>query len=198
MKIPSSILAGDSVSWRDVSGVDALGASVDSGLYACKYVFRGPQPAGNLDLALAAFGTGWQGTLTSAQTSAFNATALRQVWYWQAVATKLADASVVITLGRGQLIVEPSLLAASANQPFDGRSEAEQELAIVRAAIKAREQGDLVTKYTIGTRSLEKEPIDALLQLEQRCLRRVRAEQVRRRKANGQGNPGAVFARFTR
>lgn len=193
MQIPSQILAGETASWREVSLRDSLGQSVDSGAYALTFSFRGPVVAGNLDLAGAAFGSGWQFALTAAQSSAFNAGATPVLWYWQAKATK---AGSLVMAGSGTLTVLPNLSNLPTNQVFDGSTQAEKDLAAVQAEIRARTSGGLTVEYTIGSRSLKKEPVEALLALEQRCKRIVARERAAERIKNGLGNPGRVGVRF--
>lgn len=193
MNIPSIINAGDAVSWREPGPfADNLGNAItSSGGWTCKYAFRGP--AQGLDLAGTAYGAGWQFDLTSANTTALNGGATALLWYWQAVASK---AGANVTLGGGTARFMPNIAAIAAANTFDGRSQAEQDLATVQAAITARTKGDLVTEYTIGSRSLKKEPMSALLELEARCKRIVAHERRIQAIKNGMGNPGRVGVRF--
>jgi hypothetical protein len=193
MNIPSVIQAGDSPSWRDPGPfTDALGNAVTStGGWSLKYAIRGPSTG--LDLVGNAYGAGWQFDMTAANSTGLNAGATALVWYWQALATK---ASAALTVGTGTLRVTPNMAALNASVTFDGRSQAEKDLATVQAAITARTSGDLVTEYTIGTRSLKKEPMAALLELEGRCKRIVAHERRLQAIKNGMGNPGRVGVRF--
>lgn len=193
MQIPSQIIAGDSASWREVATRDGLGQSVDSGAYSLTFSFRGPATGGNLDLAGTPFGTGWQFALTTTQSAAFNTGVTPATWYWQSVAAKTGTR---ITAGTGTLVVLPNVAGQSTAAVFDGRSQAERDLATVQAAITARIAGDFVTEYTIGTRSLKKEPMSELVLLEQRCKRIVSRERRMEMIKNGLGNPGRVGVRF--
>lgn len=190
MNIPSIINAGDTQQWLDIAFRDALGGNVSSGSYALSYAFRGPGAA--FDLAGAPQGTGWQFTLAAADSAALNTGASALTWYWMATAT---NAGTRLTAGDGTLVVRPNLVALNTGA-FDGRSQAEKDLAAVRAEITARVNGGAVTEYTIGTRSLKKEPMANLLVIEQRCLRIVARERKAQMIKNGLGNPGRVGVRF--
>lgn len=192
MNLPSFITAGDSAAWLDYPFTDALGASVDSSTYALSYSLRGPVDAAKLDLTGTASGTGWQFNLTTAQSAALNTVPTPAHWYWQAYATK---SGVRLTAGEGTLVVRPNLAAIS-GATFDGRSAAEQILSTVETAIQARINGDMVTKYTIGSRSLEKEPMANLLQLRDRYRTIVSRERKAQAIKNGLGNPTRLGVRF--
>ena len=193
MRIPSLITAGDTPAWTDVAFADSQGSPIDSGAWSLTYSFRGPIPAGNVDVSGVAKGTGWSMALTSAQTAAMNTLATQQTWYWQAVATKTGGR---VTAGSGTLLVKPNVAGLATNAIFDGRSQAELDLAAVRAEISARVSGGATLEYTIGTRSLKKEPMAALVQIEQRCLRIVARERAAASAANGLGRPGRIGVRF--
>lgn len=193
MRIPSLITAGDSASWIDVAFADPAGSPVDSGSYSLAYSFRGPQATGGIDVTGTARGTGWALALTAAQSAAFNTGATPLTWYWQAVATK---SGARITAGTGTLLVKPNLVALAANASFDGRSQAEQDLAAVRAEMSARITGGATVEYTIGNRSLKKEPMKELIAMEQRCLRIVARERKAAAAANGLGSSSRLGVRF--
>jgi hypothetical protein len=193
MNIPSVITAGDSVAWTDVSTVDTAGQPVDSRTYALTYSFRGPAVGGNADVSGNAQGTGWATALTTAQTAAFNVGSTQAVWYWQAFATK---AGTRVTVGKGQLVVRPNLGALSTGAVFDGRTQSEIDLAAVRAEMSARLNNGVTVEYTIGSRSLKKEPMAALIQMEQRLCRLVARERRAAAAANGLGLSGRLGVRF--
>lgn len=191
MRIPPRITAGDTVQWTDVAFTDNLGANIGSADYTLRYALRG---SGNVvDLLGVAQGSGWQFTLSAAQSSGLNTGAANAVWYWQASATKGA---VRITAGDGTLVVKPDL-AANASTTFDGSSDAEQTLKAINVAIKARINGGAVLEYTIGTRSLKNETLAALLELRSTFLGIVSRERKAQAIKNGLGNPGRVMVRFT-
>lgn len=191
MRIPAFITAGDSATWIDYAFNNALGDSIDATAYTLAYSFRGPLPTG-LDLTGSVTGTAWTFTLTTAQSAALNAGAASAVWFWQAYATK---AGVRLTAGEGQLVVRPNLAGISA-VTFDGRSQAEQVLSTVEAAIAARVNGDFTIEYTIGTRSLKREPMANLIQLRDKYRFIVSRQRKAQMIANGLGNPTRLGVRF--
>jgi hypothetical protein len=193
MKIPGFIIAGDTVQWQDNAFTDTLGNLVTSSVYTLTYSFRGPIANAAVDLAGAASGTGWQFTLSAAQTGAFNTGAATARWYWQAAATA---GSTRITAGGGQLVVRPNLVAIS-GQTFDGRSQAEQDLAAVEAAIRARMAGTAVQEYTVGIRNVKYMSITDLHAERSRLQIVVRNERRAQAIANGLGAPDRVAIRFT-
>ncbi|MEO8804648.1 MAG: hypothetical protein ABI433_01085 [Burkholderiaceae bacterium] len=195
MNIPGILVAGDSLTWVDYAFGDALGASVDAGAYSLAYSFRGPVAAAGLDVVGTPRGTGWSFTLTTAQSAAMNVGATPQTWYWQASATK---AGARVTAGDGSLYVKPNLAGLTAGSSlFDGTSPAEKILAAIEAEITARATGGMTLEYTIGNRSLKKEPIGALLALRTSYKLIVSRERRGQQIANGLGNPGRVGVRFT-
>ena len=64
------------------------------------------------------------------------------------------------------------------------------------AELTARVSGGLTLEYTIGSRSLKKEPTASLMALEQRCLRIIARERNAQAAANGLGNPKRLGVRF--
>lgn len=193
MRIPSVITAGDTASWVDLAFADNQGATVDSGSYTLTYSFRGSLVAGNVDIAGTVSGTGWKVSLTSVQSAAMNTGATQLTCYWQAVATK---SGARVTAGTGTLLVKPNLAGLATGAAFEGRSQAEQDLTAIRAEMTARISGGATLEYTIGNRSLKKEPMAELIVMEQRCLRIIAREKRAAAAANGLGNPGRIGVRF--
>lgn len=184
MKIPASITAGDSTTWRDDSGKDLLGNAITSATWTLTYAIRG---AVNLTLTGTAYGQGWETTITAAQ----SATLTAGTYFWQAYAT---SGSNRVTLGSGQLAVTANLSTQSAG--FDGRSQAQKDLDAVDAAIRAIISGGAVQKYSIGNRELTKLPMTDLLVLQSRLRAQVARERSAEMIANGLGNPRSLFVRF--
>jgi len=192
MRAPASLTAGDSASWLDLPFGDPLGASVDSSSYALAYSFRGPIASAQVDLTGTASGTGWQFTLTTVQTAAFNTGAAPAKWFWSAYASKTG---VRLTAGQGTLLVKPNL-AGITGAVYDGSSPNEQILKAIDTEIAARISGGATVEYTIGTRSLKKEPMAALLELQTRYRTKVARERRAQAIANGLGNPSRLGVRF--
>ena len=188
MNIPSSIRAGDTVRWRDVAGVDNLGNIVSSADYELTYWLRTNTASEGASVVGTAYGTGWEFTIAANVSSGFDA----GTWFWQAIASK---AGSVITLGAGQLMVQSVLSYAGTPGAFDGRSQAQQDLTAVQAAIRAIISGQ-AKQYSIGSRSFTKLDLGELMERESRLKAEVKREQMASLIANGQGNPHNLFVRF--
>lgn len=175
MSIPDHFTAGDSVSWR-VEPFTLRGTQtyVSAPAWSLSLAIRGPIATG-LDLVGTADGSGWTFDISSAQSGAMNASPAVMLWAWQLKATLTGK---VTTVGRGVTRVRPNLAALAPTATFDGRSQAEQDLAAVEAEIRARVQGGATLEYTIGQRSLKKEPLSELLKLRSHYQVVVRRERA--------------------
>jgi hypothetical protein len=78
---------------------------------------------------------------------------------------------------------------------FDGRSQAQQDLDAVQAAIRALISGG-AKQYTIGSRSFTKVDLSDLMERESRLKAEVKREQMAELINNGLGNPHNLFVRF--
>ena len=182
------------MSWTESALSDPVqGALTAASGWSLTYSFRGQQGAGGIDVAATAAGTGWTMALTSAQTAALNIGTSVATWPWQAWCQ---SGSKRISVGNGVLRVQPNLAGLAAGTVFDGRSQAEKDLDAIRAELTARVSGGLTLEYTIGSRSLKKEPTASLMALEQRCLRIIARERNAQAAANGLGNPKRFAVRF--
>jgi hypothetical protein len=190
VNIPATIRAGDTVKWRDDASVDAFGNAVISGTWTLTYYLRTNTASEGATITGTAYGQGWELTIAAATSAGFDA----GQWYWQAIATA---GSEKLTLGAGQLEVLAALNYAGTPGAFDGRSQAQQDLDAVQAAIRAMVSGGAVAEYTIGSRRLKKLPLTELLQLEAKLKSDVKREQAADLAANGLGNPHNLFVRFS-
>lgn len=189
MQIPPSIIQGDTVTWRDVSTADNLGNVID-GTWTLTWTLVGPT---KLTVTGAAYGTGWETSLSASQTASLTSTTARDPNYqWQAVASKSGK---VVTIGTGMLLVKPSFASLAAGA--ETRTPAEIDLSSVQAAIRARISGGAINEYWIGNRRLRNEPVAELLKIEARLKRIVSNERRARLMANGLGDPRNTFVRFT-
>ncbi len=176
--------------WRDDASVDAFGNAVTSGTWALTYYLRTNTASEGATITGTAYGQGWELTITAATSAGFDA----GQWYWQAIATA---GSEKLTLGAGQLDVLAALNYAGSPGAFDGRSQAQQDLDAVQAAIRAMIAGGAVQQYSIGSRNLTKMRLESLLQLEAKLKADVKREQAAELAANGMGNPHNLFVRFS-
>lgn len=189
MNIPSEIRAGDTIQWRDVEGVDNLGNAISSASWTLTYYLRTNTASEGATVVGTAYGTGWEFTIAAGTSSGFDA----GQWYWQALAT---SGTSKVTLGSGQLTVLATLSYAATPGAFDGRTQAQQDLDAVQAAIRAIVSGGVAKEYTIGNRNLKKYDMADLLQLEAKLKAEVKREQMADLIANGLGNPHNLFVRF--
>jgi hypothetical protein len=101
----------------------------------------------------------------------------------------------VTTIATGSSDVLPSLAYTGTPAALDGRSQAEQDLDAVQAAIRA-----LVTRgaksYTIGGRSWTSNDLGLLMQREAQLKAVVARERAGEAVAAGLGDPGNLFVRF--
>ena len=189
MNIPSQIRAADTIKWRDDAGVDNLGIAISSSDYTLTYYLRTNTASEGATVVGTAYGTGWEFTIAAGTSTGFDA----GQWFWQAVATKTGS---TVTMGSGQLQVLRSLSYSGTPGAVDGRSQAQQDLDAVQAAIRAMISGGAVAEYSIGTRRLKKMEMADLLQLEGKLKAEVKREQMADLIANGLGNPHNLFVRF--
>lgn len=192
MKIPAALTAGDSATWTDIAFTDAVGNAINSASYTLTYALRGPTSAANADLTAMVNGTGWTTAITPTQSAALNTGAAAATWYWQAYATKTGER---VTAGEGTLYVRPNLAGIS-SAAFDGRSPSEKILAAIETEITARLTGGATLEYTIGNRSLKKEPMTTLVQLRSTYRMVIARERNAQAIANGLGNPQKMGVRF--
>jgi len=190
VNIPAQIRAGDTVKWRDDAATDNLGNAISSGGgWALYYYLRTNTASEGATVTGAAYGTGWEFTISQATSAAFDA----GQWFWQAEAR---NSGVHVTLGAGQLEVLAALSYTGTPGAFDGRSQAQKDLEAVQAAIRSMIAGGAVAEYSIGTRRLKKMELTDLLALESSLKASVKREQAAQLQANGLGNPHNLFVRF--
>lgn len=188
MNIPLKLAQNDSATWRDNSTVDNLGNPITPAEWTLKYAIRGPV---TLDLTATVDGDSWSTNLTLVN----SATLTPGLYFWQAfVVDDPVTPTKRVTLSSGQIEITTDLNTASG--VFDGRSQAEKDLAAVDAAITAIASGGMVQRYTIANRSVDKMPMDDLIKL--RSLLKYRVSQEKRLESikNGLGDPRNLSVRF--
>lgn len=188
MQIPATIRAGDTVKWRDDAGTDNLGNSIDSGSWTLTYYLRTNTASEGATVVGSSYGLGWEFTLAAATSAGFDA----GTWYWQAIAT---SGSEKVTLGAGQLTVLAALEYSGTPGAFDGRSQAQQDLTAVQAAIRAIISGQ-AKQYSIGSRSFTKLDLGELMEREAQLKAIVARERAAEKVAQGLGDGMNLFVRF--
>jgi hypothetical protein len=189
VNIPAQIRAGDTVKWRDDAAADTLGNAVTSGTWTLTYYLRTNTASEGATVVGTAYGQGWELTIAAATSAGFDA----GQWFWQAIATA---GSEKLTLGAGQLEVLAALNYTGTPGAFDGRSQAEKDLAAVQSAMRSIISGGAVAEYTIGSRRLKKMEMADLITLESKLKSEVKREQAAALQAQGLGNPHNLFVRF--
>lgn len=186
--IPAQIRAGDTVKWRADASQDNLGNAVDSGSWTLTYYLRTNTATEAASVVGTPYGTGWELTLSAATTAGF----IAGDYYWQAIATKDSEK---LTLGAGQLKVLAALEYSGTPAAYDGRTQAQQDLDAVQAAIRTLISNG-AKQYSIGGRSFTKLDLPDLMQRESTLKAEVKREQKAALIANGLGNPHNLFVRF--
>lgn len=189
MNIPGTIRAGDTIKWRDDGSQDSLGNPITSGTWTLKYYLRFNHNNEAHTATGSAYGTGWEFTISATDSAGFDA----GTWYWQAVATYSTES---VTLGSGQLTVQPSLTYTTSPAAYDGRSQAQKDLEAVQSAIRAIINNGIVKSYSIAGRNLQKYELTDLIELESKLKAEVQRERTADLIANGKGNPHNLFVRF--
>ena len=188
MPIPILFRSGDTIRWRDPSGVNWLNESVTNTDYTCTYYLRFNRSGQAKAIVGTAYGTGWEFVITQASTSDMDP----GIWDYQARAVKSGDE---ITLYEGQIEVKAQLTYTGTPGAYDGRSTAQVDLESVQSAIRTI-VSDKAKAYSIGGRSFTRLDLSELRERESQ----LKAEVVRERKANmianGLGNPHSLFVRF--
>ena len=189
MNIPDTIIAGDSIKWRDDATEDVFGNAIDSPDWTLTYYLRtNAASSGSLTSVGATYQSGWEFTVTAANTTGLTT----GTWYWQAIATKGSES---ITVGSGQLEVEATLSYTGTPDALDNRTQAAKDLDAVQAAIRAMVSGG-AQEYTIGSRTFKKIELRELIRRESLLKAEVAREDRARMIANGLGDPHNLFVRF--
>ena len=190
MGLPATIRAGDSYSWIELPSVTNLGAEISAPTWAATLYLRFNKSAEAATIAGSnRTDGGWDFAITAATSVNFDA----GQWFYQLTAASGAD---VVTLRTGGLTVQPSLSYSGTAVAFDGRSQAEQDLEAVQAAIRA-----IVSKgakqYTIGSRSFTANDLSQLMEREAQLKAIVNREKAADKIAQGLGDPRSLYVRFT-
>jgi len=186
--VPAEIVAGTTVTWieRPASVNDT---PAQSDIWTLQVSFRtnvsgeGATAAGS-----ARSDGGWDVSLSASTTETWTS----GTWYWE---KRITSGAVVVVIGSGTTEVLPSLTFTGDPTAFDGRSQAEQDLDAVQAAIRA-----IISKgakqYSIGNRSYTANDLNVLMQRESQLKAIVARERAAEKIAQGLGDPRNVFVRF--
>jgi hypothetical protein len=187
--IPAEIVAGATVQWIEPAATDPAGDPATSATWTLQIAFRtNTAGEGATVTGSARSDGGWDVALSAATTTSWDA----GTWYWQ---RRITSGSDVVITGSGTTTISPSLAFTGDPTAFDGRSQAEQDLEAVQAAIRAIVSGQS-KQYSIGSRSFTKLELGVLMQREAQLKALVARERAAEKAAQGLGNPMNMFVRF--
>ena len=180
-RIPQQLTAGDRWRWRDAA---ALAKYPPADGWALKY--RLHNSAATIDLTAAVVDGQYEIDASPSTTAAYAA----GEYEWSCWVEKAGERYALAT-GRVQVLPDPATATG------DIRTHAEKVLEAIRAVIEGRASKDQES-YSIAGRSLSRTPLDDLLQLESRYVRRVAEERAKREQAAGRGGGKTISVRFGR
>jgi len=188
LTVPASIVAGSTIEWIEPPAL-VTDSPATSDTWTLQISFRTNTAGEGATVAgTARADGGWNVALSAATTESWDA----GTWYWQ---KRITSGAVVVVTGSGTTEVLPSLSFTGDPTAFDGRSQAEQDLDAVQAAIRA-----IVSKgakqYSIGNRSYTSNDLGLLMQREAQLKAIVARERAAEKIAQGLGDPRNVFVRF--
>jgi len=190
VNIPASIRAGSTVKWRESSQVAPFGDALQStDSWAMKFYLRTNTASEGHTATGSTYGTGWQVEISASDSSAFDA----GDWFWNCEVSKGSEKYIV---GSGALEVLQALAYTGTPGALQGKSQIEQDLDAIQAAIRTLVSGGVVKEYSIAGRSLKKYDLSDLMTLESRLKYQLKREQKADLIANGLGNPSSMYVRF--
>ena len=186
---PAQLRPGDTVIWRTSESVTPTGDPVrTTGGWVLTTYVRFPVATGATQVVGTAYGTGWESSISAGLTSLFPS---GQRGSWQSVAVLGA---VAFTLETGSFDVLTSLTTAGA---VDSRSQAQQDLDAVDAAIRGVIAAGGAQEYRIGLRQVKRYDLAELLALQSQLKAQVAMEREAENIASGRGSGRTLYARFT-
>ena len=192
MVFPSKFRSGDLIEWRDPATSDVFGDPINSPDWTVVYYLRTNKTKFGTTVSSSAYGDGFQFNIPAATTASF----VDGNWFFQAVASKTGTL-ITKTIGTGTFEVLPSLaFTGTSPKAFDGRSEAEVTLDLIKTAIDNILKGGAIQEYKIGARTAKKYEMAELQMLKGEYAGIVALEKSAETMANGLGNPRAMYVRF--
>lgn len=182
--LPSSFVVGDTVIWDEGTALTTDGREISPAEgWSAFYIFRSHE----LTLTGVEYQGGWRFTMSATNSALFGADTHAFAYY----ATKGDER---FTIASGTVIATTDV--AGGNGHLDNRTQAEIDLAAVEQEIRARVGGGATVEYTVGTRSLKKEPMSELIMLRNVLRADVAREKAALSIAQGLGNPRRLTVRF--
>ena len=188
MNIPKSLRAGSTWTWREDSLVDPYGDAIQStDSWVLTFYIRTNNASG-VTVVGSTYGTGWQFDVSASSTGIAAGD-----YFWQAEATKGA---LKYDVGSGSLQVLINLVYTGHPHKIQAKSQVEQDLDSVEAAIRTLLEDGVVKEYSIGGRSLKKYDLADLTALRSQLKYQLKLEKKAELIRNGQGNPHQMLVRF--
>jgi hypothetical protein len=188
LTVPASIVAGSTVQWVELPAT-VFDNPATSSTWTLTVTFRtNTAGEGATAAGTARADGGWDVALSATTTESWDT----GTWYWQ---KKLISGAVVVVIGSGTTEVLPSLAYTGDPTAFDGRSQAEQDLDAIQAAIRAIASKG-AKQYSIGSRSYTSNDLGLLMQREAQLKAIVARERAAEKIAQGLGDPRNLFVRF--
>lgn len=189
MPVPAVIHAGNTVQWIEPAALDLNGDAATSASWTLTTFLRfNAANEGATVVGTARADGGWDNAISATTTGGFDA----GTWRWE---SRISSGATVITIGAGTFDALRSLSYEGSPGSFDGRSQAEQDLEAVQAAIRA-----IISRgarsYTIGTRSYTSQDLSQLMAREAQLKAIVNRERAAEKIAAGLGDPRNLYVRF--
>jgi len=185
-KIPSIVAAGTTITWRDDDTTVPFDQNATSADWTLTYYLRSSVSGAHTAIG-SAFNSGWQITISAADSTDFN----DGEWSWEAVVSK---GSEKFRLGQGTIEVRQSLVYSGTAGAIDTRSQNKIDRDNIKAALRKFEDG--MQEYSIGGRTFKRVNIvdlqNRLKELNTIVMREDMAEKV----AQGLGTGERFFVRF--
>ena len=188
--LPSEIIAGTTVEWVDEATTAGINKTISSPDWTLEYFLR-TNTASEGHIATGtqySNSTGWQFTISATDSAGF----IAGNWFWVARAFNSGD---VFEIGSGELLVKQSLQYTGTPAALDNRTQAEQDLDVVTAAIRAL-VSDKAQEYSIGNRTFKRIDIKELRDRESQLKAIVLSEKRYSLKSQGLGDPKNLYVRF--
>ena len=188
--LPSEIIAGTTIEWVDEATTAGIDETISSPDWTLEYYLRTNTSSEGHTATGTQYSnsTGWQFTISATDSAGFAA----GNWFWSARAFKSGK---VFEIGNGELVVKQSLQYTGTPAALDNRTQAEQDLDAVTAAIRAL-VSDKAQEYSIGNRTFKRIDIKALRDRESQLKAIVLSEKRYSLKSQGLGDPKNLYVRF--
>ncbi len=191
MLFPAKFRSGDTIEWTLNATTDTYGNPISSPDWSVIYYLRTNKTQQGVSVNSTADGDSFKFTMTSTITSAM----VDGSWYYQAVASKSGNTPMTIAQGEFK-VLESMQFSGASPKAFDGRTNAEKTLDLIKKAIDDVLKNGAVQEYKIGTRTAKKYTLAELTKLRIEYQSLVNLEKNEQSMANGQGSYRKVLLRF--